>query len=80
MELPPDSEDKNVKNEEKSTERFINEIREIKQRIAELEKIAGENKYKELLENLPQKIFYKDKNSVYVSCNNNYARDLKIQP
>jgi PAS domain S-box-containing protein len=33
-----------------------------------------------LLENLPQKIFHKDKNSVYVSCNNNYARDLKIQP
>jgi len=29
---------------------------------------------------LPQKIFHKDKNSVYVSCNKNYARDLKIQP
>ncbi|HEY9204433.1 MAG TPA: PAS domain S-box protein [Candidatus Methanoperedens sp.] len=41
---------------------------------------ASESKYKELLENLPQKIFHKDKNSVYVSCNNNYARDLKIQP
>ncbi|HWR26770.1 MAG TPA: PAS domain S-box protein, partial [candidate division Zixibacteria bacterium] len=35
---------------------------------------------RELLENLPQKIFHKDKNSVYVSCNINYARDLKIQP
>ncbi|MFZ3170306.1 MAG: PAS domain S-box protein [Candidatus Methanoperedens sp.] len=65
---------------------------EINQKIAELEKLenehkltieilqASENKYKELLENLPQKIFHKDKNSVYVSCNNNYARDLKIQP
>ncbi len=61
-------------------------------RIAELEKLetehklrleilqASENKYRVLLENLPQKIFHKDKNSVYVSCNNNYARDLKIQP
>ncbi len=61
-------------------------------RIAKLEKLetehkltieilqASENKYRELLENLPQKIFHKDKNSVYVSCNNNYARDLKIQP
>ncbi len=38
------------------------------------------NKSRVLLENLPQKIFHKDKNSVYVSCNNNYARDLKIQP
>jgi len=41
---------------------------------------GSENKYKVLLENLPQKIYHKDKNSVYVSCNNNYARDLKIQP
>jgi len=40
---------------------------------------ASENKYKTLLENLPQKIFLKDTNSVYVSCNENYARDLKIK-
>jgi PAS domain S-box-containing protein len=37
-----------------------------------------ENKYRTLLENLPQKIFFKDKNSVYISCNENYARDLNI--
>jgi two-component system sensor histidine kinase/response regulator len=40
----------------------------------------SENKYRELIENLPQKIFLKDKNSIYVSCNENYARDLKIKP
>lgn len=40
----------------------------------------SENKYRMLLENLPQKIFFKDRNSVYISCNNNYARDLKITP
>jgi PAS domain S-box-containing protein len=40
----------------------------------------SESKYRLLLENLPQKIFLKDKNSVYVSCNENYARDLKIKP
>ena len=39
----------------------------------------SENKFRTLLENLPQKIFLKDKNSVYVSCNENYARDLKIR-
>jgi PAS domain S-box-containing protein len=38
----------------------------------------GEKKYRILLENLPQRIFYKDKNSVYVSCNQNYASDLGI--
>ena len=41
---------------------------------------ASESKYKTLLENIPQKIFFKDKNLVYISCNENYARDLKIKP
>ena len=70
----------------------MNKQAELLRRIAELEKLetehkqtieilqASENKYRVLLENLPQKIFHKDKNSVYVSCNNNYARDLKIRP
>jgi PAS domain S-box-containing protein len=40
----------------------------------------SENKYRLLIENLPQKIFLKDRNFVYVSCNENYARDLKIRP
>jgi PAS domain S-box-containing protein len=40
---------------------------------------ASEAKYRILLENLPQKIFFKDRNLVYVSCNDNYARDLKIK-
>lgn len=39
----------------------------------------SENKYRTLLENLPQKIFFKDRNLVYVSCNENYAWDLKIK-
>ncbi len=39
----------------------------------------SENKYRILLENIPQKIFFKDKNSVYISCNQNYADDLGIQ-
>lgn len=38
----------------------------------------AENRYKLLLENVPQNIYLKDKNSVYISCNKNYARDLKI--
>ena len=40
----------------------------------------SENWYRTLLEHLPQKIFHKDRESVYVSCNDNYARDLKIKP
>ena len=36
-------------------------------------------KHRTLLENLPQKIFVKNSNSFYVSCNENFARDLNIQ-
>ena len=51
-------------------------------RIKQVEEIilASEKKYRTLLEHLPQKIFHKDTNSVYVSCNENYAQDLKIKP
>jgi PAS domain S-box-containing protein len=56
-------------------------IRDITERKQMEEKLqASEHKYKTLLENLPQRIFYKDKSSVYVSCNENYAHDLKIKP
>jgi PAS domain S-box-containing protein len=41
---------------------------------------ANESKYRTLVENIPQKIFVKDRNSVYVSTNENYARDLGITP
>ncbi len=49
-------------------------------RLAEEALRENENKYRTLIENLPQKIFLKDKNSVYISCNGNYAQDLKIKP
>jgi PAS domain S-box-containing protein len=38
----------------------------------------SEEKHRTLLENIPQKIFFKDADSIYVSCNQNYAKDLKI--
>jgi len=40
---------------------------------------ASESKYRALLEGLPEKIFFKDTNSVYVSCNENYAGNFKIK-
>jgi PAS domain S-box-containing protein len=39
----------------------------------------SEEKFKVLVEHLPQKIFLKDLNSTYLSCNENYARDLGIE-
>ena len=41
--------------------------------------LKSESKYRTLLGNLPQRIFFKDRNSVYLSCNENYAGDLKIK-
>ncbi len=57
--------------------RAFNEMVE-KRRIVEDALRKNESKYRTLIENLPQKIFFKDRNSVYISCNENYARDLKI--
>lgn len=43
------------------------------------EKLRGnERKYRTLIENIPEKIFLKDTASVYISCNDNLARDLGI--
>ena len=41
---------------------------------------AKEMQFRALMESLPSKVFLKDKNSVYLSCNVNFARDLKIAP
>ncbi len=40
---------------------------------------ASETKHKTLIDNVPQKIFFKNVTSTYVSCNDNYARDLGIR-
>jgi len=39
-----------------------------------------EKRYRALLENLPQRIFLKDSNSVYLSCNSSFARELGLEP
>ncbi len=40
----------------------------------------SEAKYRHLLENVPQKIFYKDADSVYVAVNPSYAGDFGLAP
>jgi len=38
----------------------------------------SEEKYRTLVESIPQKVFLKDSDSVYISCNSLYAADLSI--
>ena len=47
-------------------------------RRAEASLKESENKYRTLVENIPEKIFIKDASLAYVSCNEPYARDLGI--
>ena len=73
-------------------EKAVNEMSTLRQGILELKEAeaerqkgiealrASENRYRTFLENFPQKMFMKDKNSVYVLCNRSYAVDLKIKP
>ncbi|MFP3898561.1 MAG: PAS domain S-box protein [Dehalococcoidia bacterium] len=39
----------------------------------------SERKYRTLVEAIPQKIFLKDRDSVYLSCNSRFARDLNMR-
>ena len=39
-----------------------------------------EAQFRLLIEHLPQRIFFKDRHSVYISCNQPYANDLGIRP
>ena len=73
-------------------EKLINELVEMRHQIIELKDSetqrqmavealrVSDNKYRMLLENIPHKLFVKDLNSKYLSCNEHYARDLKIKP
>ncbi len=57
----------------------LNREIELRKKI-ELSLRRSEEKYRTLLKNIPQRIFYKDLNSVYLLCNTSYAEDLSIKP
>jgi PAS domain S-box-containing protein len=60
----------------------VTELRELEnQRQRAMEKLqTAEGKYRDVVENIPQRLYLKDKDSYYVFCNGRYAADLKMNP
>ena len=85
-----------MKDQEKTREQLIKELEELRPQVARLRQEnaecrsdnqrlesalrESELRHKALLYNLPEKLFSKDRDSVYLSCNHNYARDFGITP
>ncbi|MDD5765409.1 MAG: methyl-accepting chemotaxis protein [Candidatus Marinimicrobia bacterium] len=52
----------------------------IERKKTEEELRSSESRYRTLVENIPQKVFLKDRNGHWISCNENMAHDLKLRP
>ena len=73
-------------------EKAIDEMLEVHQQVMELRELetqrqramealqAAEEKYRAVVENIPQKLYLKDKDSYYIFCNGKYAAGLKMNP
>ncbi len=78
--------------EYKLIDQVMNELTQVMQKIDDLEVSAEDNRiviedlrriammYRKTIEHLPHRIFIKDVNSVYIFCNETFARDLNISP
>ncbi len=67
-----------MQDEDKTKEQLLNELAELRQRFETLKRLKSN--YKSLLSNMPQKVFYKDKDSIYVTVNPSYAKDFDVSP
>jgi PAS domain S-box-containing protein len=56
------------------------ELKQAQEELQDQRLRASEKKYQMLFESIPQMIFTKDLNSVFLTCNHNLARSLGIQP
>jgi PAS domain S-box-containing protein len=82
-EVGPKEEEKNM-DKLLRLEESLNEIMAAGKQIAELKVQmktlrASEKKFRTLVENIPQRLYLRDTNSVYIFCNDPYAADLKME-
>jgi PAS domain S-box-containing protein len=80
-----------MRDEEQTKKQLINELTEMRRRIARLEEEqtehelvkealrGSENRFRTLIDNLPLRLFVKDADSTYIACNLSYAQDLGIR-
>ena len=60
--------------------RVVSVMRDITEAKEAENALFFEKRYRALIENLPQRIFLKDSNSLYLSCNSSFARELGLEP
>ncbi|MBU5636807.1 PAS domain S-box protein [Geomonas sp. Red69] len=60
--------------------RVVSVVHDITERKEAESALFFEKRYRGLIENLPQRIFLKDCNLVYLSCNSSFARELGLEP
>jgi len=73
-------------------EKAINKMLEMRQQVVELRESEGqrqrileelranEKKYRAIVENIPERLYVKDRNSAYVVCSEKFAADLELKP
>ena len=61
---------------------FVHTVHDITERKRLEEKLeqAKDAQFKTLIENLPGKVYLKDKDSKFIACNKNYANDMNVSP
>ncbi|OGU08980.1 MAG: hybrid sensor histidine kinase/response regulator [Geobacteraceae bacterium GWC2_58_44] len=59
--------------------RVVSVVHDVTERKEAEGALFFEKRYRALIENLPQRIFLKDCNSVYLSCNSSFARELGLE-
>ncbi|MHA2079742.1 MAG: PAS domain-containing sensor histidine kinase [Candidatus Thorarchaeota archaeon] len=68
-------------NQDGGTKRATGTLLDISDRkVIEKALVQSEEKYRNLLENIPQRVFYKNRESVYIAANPSYATYLGVSP